>query len=166
MVGRPLRDESWPSRCLPPVTWEGAKHVDHLVVIGPPNAGSVKTLVRFVRGRKFGPFLPKYEPAILGTMPAIYQLLPRGRHGALVDAADPKRRIDNVLSPELWEDMGWGLAASDQDRVLQLLLPNIENPAHRRRIALDHQRKCLNRAKQFTAALDVPASPPEGLTLR
>lgn len=150
---------------IPPVTWAGARYVERAILVAPPNAGSVKTLVRLVRGRKFGPFLPKYEPAILGTMPAIYQLLPRGRHGALVDAADPKRWIDNILSPKLWEDMGWGLAASDQDRVLQWLLPNIENPARRRRIALDHQRKCLNRAKQFTAALDVPASPPEGLTL-
>ena len=30
----------------------------------------------------------------------------------------------------------------------------------RREIALDHQRKALLRAKQFTAALDVPANPP------
>jgi len=150
---------------IPPVTWAGARYVEHVILVGPPNAGSVKSLIRLVRGRKFGPFLPKYEPAILGTMPAMYQLLPRGRHGALVDAADPQRWIDDILSPELWEDMGWGLAAPDQDHMLQWLLPNIEHPADRRRIALDHQWKCLKRAKQFASALDVPASSPEGLTL-
>ncbi|MCK5552114.1 MAG: hypothetical protein KAJ09_03140, partial [Deltaproteobacteria bacterium] len=40
-----------------------------------------------------------------------------------------------------------------------------ENPKDRRRIALDHQRKCLERARQFVAALDMPALPPKGLSL-
>lgn len=150
---------------IPPVTWAGARHVERAILVGPPNAGSVKSLIRLIRGRKFGPFLPGYEPAILGTMPSVYQLVPRGRHGALVDAGDPKKRMDDILNPKLWEDMQWGLAAPDQDRVLQWLLPDIEDPADRRRIALDHQRKCLKRAKQFTAALDATASPPEGLML-
>jgi hypothetical protein len=150
---------------LPPVTWAGARYVERAVLVGPPNAGSVKSLIQLVHGRKLGPFLPKYEPAILGTMPAIYQLLPRGRHGAIVDDADPQVRIDHILSPEFWEEMEWGLAAPDQDRVLQWLLPNTENPKDRRRIALDHQRKCLERARQFTTALDMPASPPKGLSL-
>ncbi|MCK5553054.1 MAG: hypothetical protein KAJ09_07915, partial [Deltaproteobacteria bacterium] len=118
---------------LPPVTWSGARYVERAVFVGPPNAGSVKSLIQLVHGRKLGPFLPKYEPAILGTMPAIYQLLPRGRHGALVDDADPQVRIDHILSPEFWEEMEWGLAAPDQDRVLQWLLPNTENPKDRRR---------------------------------
>ena len=139
--------------------------MERAILVGTPNAGSAKGLIHLVDGRDFGPGLPKYEPAILATMPAIYQLLPRGRHGALVDAANPPRRIDDILGPKLWEDMGWGLAAPDQDHVLKWLLPNTEGPAHRRRIALDHQRKCLLRARQFAAALDAPASPPEGLTL-
>ncbi len=150
---------------IPTVTWAGARYVERAILVGPPNGGSAKALVQLIRGKKFGPLLPFYEPAILGTMPSLYQLLPRGRHGVLVDAADPESRIEDILSPELWEDMGWGLAAPDQDHVLQWLLPNIENPADRRRIALGHQRKCLNRARQFTAALDVPASPPRGLIL-
>ena len=62
--------------------------------------------------------------------------------------------------------MGWGLAASAQDGVLKELLPDVLNPSDRRRIALDHQRKCLTRARRFQAALDLPSSPPDGLTFR
>lgn len=115
-----------------------------------------------VRTRKI---LPKYEPAIFGTMPALYQLIPRGRHGVLVDAADPNRHFENTFDPELWERMRWGLADPRQDRVLQWLLPEVESAEERRRIALDHQRKCLKRAERFTQALDTPATPPDSLSL-
>ncbi len=149
---------------LPPITWAGGRYVERVVLIGPPNAGTAKALFDLIRGRKFGFLLPKYEPALLGTMPAIYQLLPRGRHGALVDAVTGEK-VDDILDPILWEKMAWGLAAPDQDHVLQILLPQITDAAQRRRIALDHQKKCLSRAKQFTKALDIPASPPGGLDI-
>jgi len=150
---------------IPLVTWEGSRFVERAILVGPPNAGSVETLVQLVDGRKFAIFLPKYEPAILGTMPATYQGLPRGRHGALVDDAETTKTIEDIFNPDFWEKMGWGLAASDQDKVLQWLLPDVTDLAGRRRIALDHQRKCLKQARQFTAALDVPATPPDSLNL-
>lgn len=149
----------------PQPTWAGAQYVDQAILVGPPNAGSVDAFVQLLRGRKFGPTLPRYEPALLGTMPTVYQLLPRGRHGPLVDAENPEQHIESILNPELWEEMGWGMAASGQDRVLERLLPEETDPADRRRIALDHQRKCLTRARRFHAALDKPSVPPEGLTL-
>ncbi len=98
-------------------------------------------------------------------MPAIYQLLPRSRNGAVVEASKPDQPIEDLLDPELWERMGWGLAASHQDDVLKMLLPHASSSTERRRIALDHQRKCLDRARQFQAALDVPAERPAGLDL-
>lgn len=150
---------------LPPLTWAGARHVENLVMVGTPNAGSVDALINLIEGIKVAPFLPKYEAALLGTMPSAYQLLPRGRHGALVDAADPQKRIEDIYDPRLWVRMGWGLADPRQDRVLQMLLPDIGDRVERHRVALDHQRKALQRAKQFAAALDLSASPPAGLTL-
>src|SRR5262249_15061814 len=104
-------------------------------------------------------------PAVLGTMPSVYQLLPRPRHGPLVDAADRSHRVDDFMDAKLWEQYGWGLASPKQDGVLQQLLPDGSSAADRRRIALDHLTKCLNRARQFHAALDVPASPPPGVDL-
>jgi len=150
---------------LPEVTWAGSRYVERAILIGPPNAGSADALLQLIQGKKFGALLPKYEPAILGTMPAVYELLPRGRHGAVVDAANPKDRIEDILDPKLWQEMGWGLAAPDQDRVLRSLLPDVGDAGDRQRIALEHQRKSLERARQFMAALDTPATPPEGLTL-
>lgn len=143
---------------LPPLTWEGAKHVDHLVVIGPPNAGSLESLTILVDGLKPSPLLATYPSAIVGTMPSVYQLLPRSRHRPLFDVNG--ETVKDVLNPALWEEHGWGLADPAQARVLEQLLPDIADPQERRKVALDHQRKVLNRAKQLTAALDVPAAPP------
>ncbi len=158
-------DGDLPADGAPPtVTWAGAKHVRRLILLGTPNAGSAKALEQLVRGADFAPILPRYEPALLGTMPSIYQLLPRGRHGALKDAQTGEV-IEDIYDPKLWWRMGWGLASPDQDRVLRALLPGVDDPGERRRIALDHQAKCLNRARQFALALDTPATVPAGTTL-
>lgn len=148
----------------PEVTWAGAERVRRLVLVGTPNAGSAKSIKQLVRGAEFAPTLPRYEPAILGTMPSIYQLLPRGRHGALLDA-ETGDVIEDIYDPDLWRQMGWGLASPKQDKVLKILLPEVNDPDERRRIALDHQAKCLKRAQRFAGALDKPDAPPTGTTI-
>jgi pimeloyl-ACP methyl ester carboxylesterase len=148
----------------PEVTWAGAEHVRRLVLVGTPNAGSAKAMDELLHGADIGPTLPTYSPAILGTMPSIYQLLPRGRHGAMRDAQTGKT-ISDLYDPELWQQMRWGLASPKQDKTLRVLLPEVKDPEDRRRIALDHQAKCLNRARLFAQALDAPAAPPDGTTI-
>ncbi len=149
---------------LPPVTWAGAAHVHRAILIGTPNAGSADALVQLVEGRRFAPILPRYQAAVLGTMPSIYQLLPRARHGAVVVGPEPDAPPLDVLDPAVWERFGWGLAA-EHDPVLSWLLPDVPDPAARRQIARDHLRKVLARTNQFHAALDRPATPPAGLDL-
>src|SRR5262249_22162617 len=73
--------------------------------------------------------------------------------------------IDDVCDPALWERNGWGLAAPSQDAVLAQLLPDAGDASARRRIVLDHQRKCLARAKQLATALDAPATLPPNVEL-
>ena len=148
----------------PEVTWAGADHVRRVILIGTPNSGSLNAVSQLVEGVQFAPVLPKVEAAILGTMPAVYQLLPRSRHGQVVDREEG-RPIGDLFDPLLWERLDWGLADPDQDEILQVLLPDELDPEARRRIALDHQRKCVVRARLFTAALDQPAIPPQGLDL-
>ena len=83
--------------------------------------------------------------------------MPSPRHRAVtVEAGAPVE----FLSPEVWIKNEWGLANRSQDDVLQILLPDVQDAAESREIALDHLRKCLARARQFFAALDRPATPP------
>jgi len=149
----------------PELTWAGAEHVERAVLVGPPNAGSAHALDQLVHGRDFGRFAARYPPALLGTMPSLYQLLPRGRHGALRAAGDTSVVVDSLYNASFWERMEWGLADPDQSDVLRTLLPSVDDSTTRQRIAQDHLDKSLTRARQFTAALDRPASRPDSLDL-
>lgn len=146
---------------LPELTWEGARHVDSAILIGTPSAGSVLALKQLVEGVNFASFItPTYRPAVLGTMPSLYQLMTRTRHNRVVDATSGEA-ID-VFDPDVWVRYEWGLADPDQDRVLRQLLPDVATREERRAIALDHLTKSLRRAEQFQRAIDAPASPPPG----
>ena len=150
---------------LPPLTWEGSRYIEQVVLIGTPNAGSIDSIHHLVEGTHLAPGLPSFDAAILGTMPAIYQLLPRARHGHLISGSDANQEFMDPHDPELWEQMRWGLADPNLDPTLQILLPDIGDREARLQIALDHQRKSLQRAKYFAKALDVPATPPRGLSI-
>ncbi|MEM1072671.1 MAG: hypothetical protein AAGB48_04945 [Planctomycetota bacterium] len=148
---------------LPELTWSGAADIEQAILVGTPNAGSILSLRQLVDGWDLNPLFPNYRPAVLGTMPAIYQLLPRTRHARVIDAqtGEPVDLFDIAT----WERYGWGLADPDQDEYLEWLLPNAADPEARRAIALDHLRKSLARAEQVQRALDMPADRPAGLRL-
>jgi len=151
-----------------PPTWDGAERVERLIMVGTPNAGSVKSMEQLRWGSKFAPILPEYPPAVLGTMPSVYQLLPRPRHRRIVRAASndggAAERID-IYDAEVWRANQWGLADPRQDRVLRQLLPEIDSPVERRSIALNHLQKCLDRARRFHEVMDASADPPPGTSL-
>ena len=148
---------------LPELTWAGARHVDHLIMISTPNAGSLGSLQNLISGVSPETLFPHYSATVLGTMPSMYELLPRGRHRPLMRAdGEP---VTDLFDPELWKSQQWGLADPEQDEFLKMLLPDIESQEQRLEIALDHQAKALRRARQFAAALDVPAKPPGSLKL-
>lgn len=149
---------------LPEPDWEGAAFVENAILIGTPSGGSVLSLEQLVEGVNFAAVItPTYRPAVLGTMPAIYQLLPRTRHGRVTDGATGEP-VD-MFDPAAWERFGWGLAAADQDGVLRRLLPGVSDREERRAIALDHLRKSLARAEQFHRAIDLPGAMPAGPSL-
>ncbi len=148
---------------LPPLTWEGAKLIRRAVFIGTPNGGSTDSMTSLTQGLAPGVFAPNYRSPILGTMPSIYQLIPRTRHGRFVDA-ETREPID-LFDVATWQHYGWGLADPGEMKVLRWLLPDAETDEDRKRIALDHLAKCLARAEQFHRAIDVPATPPPGLEM-
>ncbi|CAK9069655.1 Uncharacterized protein SCF082_LOCUS34832, partial [Durusdinium trenchii] len=155
----PLPDDG----SLPELNWAGARNVRQSILVGTPNAGSAKALEQLVKGLNLNPLFPNYRPAVLGTMPSIYQLLPRPRHATVIDRATGKPL--DVLDVETWKRFEWGLASPKSDKVLRWLLPEVESEEERSEIALDHLEKCLARADQLFRALDTPASPPEGTTI-
>ena len=147
----------------PEVTWAGAQYVDRLVMIAPPNAGSLQAVEYLTQGVQFSRFFSKYEPALLGTMPSIYQLLPRTRHRPVV--AGPKRVAIDLYDPRVWVQARWGFFNPSQTELLKQLLPDEPDPQRRQQIAYEHLKKCLRRAEQFHVALDVRAVPPEGTSI-
>lgn len=149
---------------LPELTWEGTRYVERAIMIAPPNLGSSLSLKELLAGSKFSSLLPIYPPAVLGTMPAIYELLPRPRSKSVVQKGDHSKCVD-ISDPEVWEQLGWGLTAENQDRLLAAMLPDAPDRQSRVRIANEHRRKCLMKAKQLQAALDIPATPPPELQL-
>ena len=154
---QPLADDG----SLPVLTWEGARRVGRVFIVGTPNLGSTQAIKEMKEGLRLAPPMPKFPAAVVGTMPAAYQLFPRSEDMPLVyeDCSRP-----DVLSPQTWQELGWGSADPRQDRVLARLMPNC-SAQQRRQIALDHQTKCLARARQLHQALDVPAPLPAGLEM-
>ncbi len=146
---------------LPKVTWAGAKNIHTVVFIAPPNSGSILSFENLINGKSFGPLQPFYEPALLGTQVSVYQLFPRTRHKRVtIEGSEEPVDIFNV---ENWDSNGWGLLNPEQDRVLQVLMPNETDAAVRRARAKNHLTKLLNRADQFQRAMDRPAQLPSGL---
>jgi len=155
-------EQSLPRNGLPRLTWAGAKDIDTVILVATPNAGSLKAIDQLVNGFQIAPVLvPKYEAAVLGTMPGIYELLPRARHRVLRAAGG---EFLDPLDYNLWVDQGWGLADPDADPVLEKLLPDLP-PEERRLVARDHLEKTLDHVSRFQEALDRPARLPSGLEL-
>ncbi len=146
----PLPDDG----TVPEPNWEGARYIDRLIIVGTPNAGSVLALRQMVEGVSYSPITPTYRAALLGSMPSIYELLPRTRHARVVDSGT--REAVDLYEVATWEKYGWGLADPRQDEYLKWLLPDIGTREERRAIALDELGKCLARARQLHAALDRP----------
>ena len=144
------------------VTWAGARNIGKLIMIGTPNAGYADTLVELNRGLRLVSAAPAYPKALIGSFVSYYQMLPdpsckavQYEDGTPVDYFDIK----------IWERYNWGLLDPEQDVWLQRILPNTADRTVRRKIALDHLKKCLERARKFKKAM-LPAvmpPPPAGL---
>ncbi len=155
------------------VTWKGAEHVERVVLVGTPNAGSVKALINLIQGLKPSPFHARYDAALLGTMPSIYQLLPRDRHERVmlgkisppISSTAPTYPKPRVLDTDTWRRYRWGLLDPRNAKAVERVLPGVGKEADRLNVVVEHVRKCLERAKHFQDALDVPAKLPPHLTL-
>ncbi|NJR67669.1 MAG: hypothetical protein HC771_02630 [Synechococcales cyanobacterium CRU_2_2] len=184
---RPLPDQG----PLPEITWAGARYVDRVILLGPPNGGTLETLVQLTQGKFLNPPKPGSDPlmnlgswlgkvgigpgkpdkmvATWGTFPSLYQMLPRTRHQSVLELSEtkpPTQTAANLFDLSLWERMHWGLLSPKSDPVLRYLLPDVVGVSARQAIARQYLSRCLKRAERFTQALDRPASLPDGLNLQ
>jgi len=153
---------------IPPVNWDGALDVERAILVAPPNGGSLDAFKQLVEGFKLGgPFIPNYEPAVLGTFPSIYQLLPRPRHERIVVDGKGGEPIENIYDIATWQKNEWGLSGQDEktQKILAQILPDVANADDRQNFAYEYQKRALERAQQFHRALDQPAKTPDGLDL-
>ena len=144
----------------PKMTWAGAKYIDRVVILGTPNAGYLDTLLELQDGK----VVPPFPPALLGTWATYYQMMPVLSRKSVVYADDPEKAVD-IFDINVWMKMKWGLLNPSQDEALKILLPNAKTVEERRKIALDHLSKCLDRAKRFVHAMSIDATPPGDVQL-
>lgn len=149
---------------LPTANWSGSAQIERVVLIAPPNAGSLFALQRLLTGIPKNPLTPGYDPVVLGSLPSVYQLLPRIRHKTFL-RSDVNEQAATFLDLGLWVDMNWGLANKSKDRILARLLPGVDSLSARRETALEHLEKCLKNTISLHQALDNVALRPSHLQM-
>ncbi len=145
--------------------WRGSKYVDKLVVVATPNAGYLDTFVEMQNGLKMAPELEAYPQGIIGTWATYYQMLPLVSTRSLVYKDDPDGKPIDIFDPEVWIKYNWGLADPRQDEALKIILPDAKTAEERHAVAIDHLKKCLKRARQFTDAMKIDTVPPDDVAL-
>lgn len=149
-----------PEGKTPEVNWAGSKYIDRLIILGTPNAGYLDTILEMHSGTD----VPPFPPALLGTWPTYYQMMPAPYMRSVVYAEDQSKAVD-MFDVNVWIKMKWGLADPGQADNLKILMPDVKDDKERRRIALDHLEKCLKRAKKFIELMQISAKPPKDVRM-
>lgn len=124
----------------PPVTWAGARDLGRLVLIGTPRRGSMSAFRILHAGLS-----RSLSPAVLFTMPSLYQLLPQDG-GRFLDPLGQPLPID-LHDPHAWMRNGWSA-----------FNPRLK-PGWEPAVMLRYLDAALHRARAFRAALDRNAGP-------
>jgi len=156
----------------PKLNWAGAEHVDQLIMVATPNAGSMLAFHNFTEGLNLIPNwqrilfrvkLPRFSPTLISTYPSGFESLPRTRHKPVLNAEN-NEALD-LFDVELWDRQNWGILNPSEAENLALHMPELATQKSRRAAAKEHLRYHLKRAHQFQKALDQPAKPPSSLRI-
>jgi len=90
-----------------PVTWAGARRIRNLVIVATPSAGAIHSLEGLLLGSRVGLSYTTLAPAVISSMPSVYQLLPPKGAPALVDHKLEPLEAD-LHDVETWRRFGWG----------------------------------------------------------
>ncbi len=130
-----------------PVTWAGARRIQNLILVAPPNGGGIPALDTILSGSRVGFSYTTLAASVVSRLPSIYQLLPPAGAAALLDhRAEPiTAELHDVAT---WERFGWGPYRPAARRAGDVAELNGEVEAHRAFLSA-----ALSRARAFHAAL-------------
>jgi pimeloyl-ACP methyl ester carboxylesterase len=138
--------------------WQSSGRCRKFIMINPPNGGSLRSFERLIRGYTYGPMLPEWGSAVLGTLPSLYQLLPPEK-GVIEVRSEGGRELVSLLDVRAWEEQGWGMFAPEAKEDLEWLVPGLTGKERDAQVQR-HVGACLDRAADFRAALDGSSPPP------
>jgi pimeloyl-ACP methyl ester carboxylesterase len=160
-------DADLPPDGTPPVpNWNGAAHINKIIMFGTPNEGSFDAFATIVEGysvteglRRRIPLLNKLSREDIFTSPAIFQLLPHAGVARFLDENLQPLTLD-LFDPATWQRYGWSPVA-DADyrrRYVKGQTRGDDAPFHGGSLEnLDaYFAVALHRAKRFQEALDAP----------
>ena len=150
---------------FPIFDWRGSKNIDKVIIVGTPNAGYLEAFMELVNGLTIGHGIKLFPAAVTGTFPSYYQMLPLLSTRSILYKDDLQGLPVDIFDPEVWIKYKLGLANPEQDEILKVLLPNVKTKEERYKIAIDHLKKCLTRAKAFIKLLYIHKQPPDDVAL-
>ena len=149
------------SESTPELDWRGGDQIENIIMVAPPNKGSIEALSNLLNGYEFNHIKwLKYPAAVLGTMPSMYELLPRPDISLAVDQTG--QDID-LMDPKLWQSMNWGILNPNQANILAQIAPSGSTNQEANSLALEIQETLLRKAKLFHSRLDQKSKSPEHL---
>lgn len=143
-------------------TWEGARHINKIVMIGVPNEGSADAFSTLVEGysiteglRRRVPLLNKLTAEDAIRSPAVFQLLPHAGFVRFLDESLNTIQID-LYDPEVWKKYGWTpIFNPDFRRRFTNHKAGLgDTDAARLQVLEDYLSAMLKRARRFHQALD------------
>ena len=104
-------------------TWEGASHVDKVVLATVPFRGSMTAFHNMIHGARFGLNTTLIKAQTFATFPSVYEMMPT--YAPILLDGELKPLPHTLYESELWERYGWGFldtATSEQTRQKRLAL--------------------------------------------
>jgi pimeloyl-ACP methyl ester carboxylesterase len=102
-----------PAGTAPAPTWDGARDIAKIFMLGTPNEGSAEAMVTLLEGysiteglRRRVRLLNKLSREDAITSPAIFQLLPHDGAARFLDADLKELKVD-LYDPATWKEYGW-----------------------------------------------------------
>jgi len=111
----------------PEIDWAGSDRIERLVMLSPPNRGSIQALRDAMLGDDV-PFMPAFQPAMVTSWISVPQMFPRPEVGWLTDESGRPAEVD-IYDINVWRDNGWGPFREDQQRILVRLFPGVPDEA-------------------------------------